>query len=110
MSTLDTVIARKGKSAAGYPGIRRACFLIALDNGGINRDRSEAQWDREFARWIGRRDDKNALAPIDAWLASLTDEALDTVCCGEHSEVAAAMRKAPPFTDDLLNNFFDEVC
>lgn len=91
-----------------YPGIERATLLIALDNGGINRNRSEEQQKAELeAFFVGRRED---LAKIDAWLLSLTNEQLETACCGEHDEMAALLASAPPGTDQFLNDYFDEVC
>lgn len=92
-----------------YPGIRRAALQIAYDNGGINRHREEAQMLREFDRWIARQPNE-ILPDIDAWLASLSGDNLETVCCGEGSEQLAALKTAPPFTHELLNDYFNEVC
>ena len=94
-----------------YPGIARACLLIALDNGGINRDRSEAQQNREMKRWLAKQPE-DVLTAIDAWLSSLSDDDLDTFCCGgeDEPETEAIRATAPLFTDDLLNSYFDEVC
>lgn len=94
-----------------YAGIRKACFLIALDNGGINRERSAAKQGREFDRWIAEQDYPN-LSEIDGWLDAHTEEELEIVCCGGtgESEVEAIRAMAPAFMDDLLNNYFDEVC
>lgn len=92
-----------------YPGIARATLLIALDNGGINRNRSEEQQRVDLAKWIDRGG-HGPLAPIDNWLAGLTNEQLEIVCCGEDRERAAVMVYAPRGTDDLLNAYFDEVC
>lgn len=92
-----------------WAGLARAAFSIAIDNGGINRLRSVAQWRREFLKWAAKRPD-DMLRPIDQWLAALTDEQMETVCCGEASETEAALVSAPAFTDDLLNDYFDEVC
>ncbi|WP_457797666.1 hypothetical protein [Methylocystis sp. S23] len=64
---------------------------------------------REFDAWLIRQPNE-LLAEIDHWLAGLSDADLDTVCCGEESEIAALMESAPPFTDDLLNDYFDKVC
>lgn len=96
---------------AKFPGIRRAALEIALDNGGINRFRSARQQGREFARWLARQPEE-ILAPIDAWLSGLSDEEMFELCCGgqDEPEVEALRRKAPPFTDKLLNDYFDEVC
>lgn len=91
-----------------YPGIAQACLSIALDNDGINRDRSERKWAGDFRRFIATRD---ALLPeIDTWLKGLTDEEFETVCVGEHTEMEELMTTAPAFTADLLNDYFDEVC
>lgn len=97
--------------ASDYPGLAKACLEIALDNGGINRGRSEAQQAREMARWLATQPD-DVLRPIDAWLLTLTEDQMLEVCCGGEGEPEreAAMTGAPPFTDDILNSYFDEVC
>jgi hypothetical protein len=94
-----------------YPGIAAACLLIALDNGGIHRGRSEQQQSREFNKWLAKQDYPN-LHEIDAWLASLSKADLDQFCSGGtgEPETEAIRANAPAFTDDLLNSYFDEVC
>lgn len=94
-----------------YPGIARACLLIALDNGGINRYRSVETQKRDMERWLAKLP-ADILPPIDAWLAALSDEDLDTFCCGgeDESETKVIRATAPPFTDQLLNDYFAEVC
>lgn len=98
-------------SSASFPGIEAACFLVAIDNGGINRERSETQQKREFRKWLSRQDYPN-LAEIDAWLSGLSEEDLELVCVGGtgEPEVEALRAQAPAFFDDLLNTYFDEVC
>ena len=93
-----------------YPGIAAACLAIALDNGGINRTRGAKKWRADYRRWIAKRDGN--LAEIDAWLAALSHDALEMVCAGgqDEPETIAAKADAPPFMDDLLNDYFDEVC
>lgn len=94
-----------------YSGIARACFLIAIDNGGINRGRSEAMQKRDMGRWLAKQP-SDTLPEIDAWLSALSDDDLDTFCCGgeDEPETEAVRATAPPFTDQLLNDYFDEVC
>lgn len=98
-------------SETHYPGIARAALLIALDNGGINRHRSQQQQERERERWLATQPEE-ILASVDAWLATLSDDQLEQVCCGGEGEPEreAVMADAPPFTDELLNSYFDEVC
>lgn len=96
---------------SNYPNIMRACQLIALDNGGINRFRSAEKQEREFTKWLSKQD-YPTLSEIEAWLETLTDgQIYDGVCGGEgEPEQVAVMSSAPPFTDDLLNAYFEEVC
>jgi hypothetical protein len=96
-------------AADRFPGIARAALEIALDNGGINRFRPQEQQRRELSKFLERQP-QEILPPIDAWLTSLSDEDLSTACCGEHSEMEAILASAPPFTDQLLNDYFDEAC
>jgi hypothetical protein len=95
----------------GYPGIERATLLIAIDNGGINRDRSKAQQRRDLAKFLRHQPDE-ILKPVDDWLVTLSEEELDALCCGGRGEpeTDAILDKAPPFADHLLNLYFDEVC
>ncbi len=93
-----------------WPGIQRAALEIALDNGGINRFRSEKQQQREFRRWLEKQP-QELLPAIDAWLSGLSDDDLQTVCSGgEGPEQDALLASGPPFTNQLLNDYFDEVC
>lgn len=96
---------------SGYPGLAKACFQIALDNGGLNRLRPEKQLRRDITRWISAQPTE-VIGPIDAWLSTLTDDDIETVCCGgaDEPEQIALLEKAPPFTDETLNRYFDEVC
>lgn len=97
-------------SSTTFPGIRRAALLIAIDNGGINCIRSEQQQSRELEEWLAKQPPE-VIIPVDAWLATLTEEQLDLVCCGGEGEAdtEAAKLGAPPFTNDVLNSYFDEV-
>lgn len=90
-----------------YPGIARAAHLISLDNGGCNRFRSEVDRLRDLDRFLAQQ--QIDLRQIDEWLGNLSDDDLDEMCCGcfgepRHEEL---LRQAPPFTDTLLNDFFE---
>lgn len=94
-----------------FPGIARATLLIALDNGGINRGRSVQVQRRDLEKFLARQPSE-ILPAIDQWLSGLTKEDLDTFCCGGEGEpeTEALRRRAPAFTDKLLNDYFNEVC
>lgn len=94
-----------------YPGIAKAAQLIALDNGGINCVRSSDLQETEFEMWIAKQPSE-PLHAINAWLLSLTEVQLETVCIGgfDEPETKALIAQSPPFTDDLLVRYFDEVC
>jgi hypothetical protein len=96
---------------AAYPGIRKAALEIALDNGGINRFRTQKQQERELNRWLAKQPSE-ILEPIDAWLSALPEDQLTLVCSGgqDEPETVAAKSDAPPFLDDILNSYFEEVC
>ena len=96
-------------AAKRFPGIARAALEITLDNGGINRNRSEKQQRKELSDFLERQP-QEILPAIDAWLSSLSKEDLEVACTGEHFEMAALLSKAPPFTETLLNDYFDQVC
>lgn len=98
-----------------YPGIVRATVLMALDNGCINRERSEENLTRDLYNWLNDEAvpefgyTPSMLAEIDAWLAQRTDEQLELVCCGEEGEALTATADAPLETDLLLTTLFMEV-
>lgn len=94
---------------AGFQHIKRACQLIARDNGGINRYRTERRQEREMEEWLARQPG-DLLPDIDAWLGSLSDDDFDTVCTGEMSDQDRVLETAPPFTNGLLEAYFYEVC
>jgi len=91
-----------------YPGITRAALLVALDNGGINRDRSREDFESALQFFLGDRTEDN-LPEIDRWLAGLSDDDLDTACCGEETEMLEFLKQSPKGTDALLNAIFEEV-
>jgi hypothetical protein len=90
--------------------IRKACLLISYSNGGVNRYREEHQVLREMQRFIDSRPYNEELKAIDAWLGTLTENQLETVCDGEQSEIDEIMKTAPPFAESLLHEYFEEVC
>jgi len=90
--------------------IRRACLLISRSNGGINRGRSQERVLREMQRFLDMRPYRDDLPAIDSWLATLTPEQFETVCDGEMSEMDAILVNSPPWTNTLLNDYFEEVC
>jgi hypothetical protein len=90
-----------------FPGIALAALEISYDNGGINRDRSEADMFRDLDRCLDTAGmDPGHLHEIDAWLGSLVDDDLGTVCSGEETEMLALLKGGPPFTQQLLNDIF----
>lgn len=98
------------EAIAPYPAIRKACLEIAYDNGGVNRYRPESQVKKEIDSFLSSRPYSDQFAAIDAWLADVTDEEFETVCAGDEVERDAVMRAAPPFTETLLDEYFQEVC
>lgn len=97
--------------ARNYPGIARAALEITLDNGGINIRRSVEQQERDRDKWLAAQPE-DLVRPIDEWLAGLSDDDLRAVCSGgqDEPEQLALLAAAPPFTDDLLNDYFEKVC
>jgi hypothetical protein len=91
-----------------YQNIARACFAICIDNGGINRERSEQQWRDEFAAFINREAwPPEILVAIDAWLGTLAADDLETVCAGVDTEAMTLMESAPPCTQEVLDAYFE---
>lgn len=103
-----------------YPGIASAALLMALDNGGINRDRSQQNlWDTLATFLVLCLQDPphqgvrvmvaGQLKAIDDWLLTLSAEDLDTICAGEQSEAAEITARGPEGVSDFLNMIFDNV-
>ena len=95
---------------SAYSGIRKACFLITLDNGGLNRWRPEKAVHKSITDFLASRAyESSVLATIDSWLSSLSDEGLERACVGEQSEMEAFLTEhSPPFTNALLDEYFED--
>lgn len=89
--------------------IRKACLLISYSNGGVHRGRSERAVKAKIGAFLALLPYADALPAIDTWLATLNSEQLETVCDGEQSERDAIMSNAPPFANQLLDDWF-EIC
>lgn len=92
-----------------WPGIERACLEIAYDNGGVNSMRPEKKVFQECRAFL-EQNDNGYLDQIDAWLAAQTNEAISIIAGGEETEIEDAMQGSPPWTNALLNQYFNEVC
>lgn len=106
----ETAHADKELAMMRYQGILRAAKCIALDHGGIYRGRSVEQQQKEAHAWIERQPSE-LMETIDAWLSTLSDEDMELICCDSEDDRAKTLLvDAPPFTDDTLNKYFEEVC
>ena len=92
-----------------FPGIAKAALLIAYDNGGINRHRTEREARDDLEKFLASQPNE-ILPAIDAWLLSLPADSLELVCAGDQNEADKIMISAPLFTDKLLNDYFEQVC
>lgn len=103
-----------------FPGFTRAALEIAYDNGGINRCCTEEDLKTKLAAWltdlckvrhVGLAGTvASRLGQMDAWLAGLSEEDIDTACAGEDLDMRALLAKAPQGTDKMLTSLFEEVC
>ncbi len=93
-----------------YDAIHRTLLAISLDNGGINRDRSEEQQKLEASEWLDKVKQDNDLNAYEAWLGTKTEEEIETLANGEFHDIEAMMHEAPKGLDDFLNDYFEEVC
>lgn len=93
-----------------YPGIAKATIEMSYANGGISRDRREAEVLKELAKLLTSGVDVAMdLTAISLWLGSLSEDDLLIVVDGEESEQQAILKTAPLGTDQLLNHIFEEV-
>ena len=91
-----------------FPGFTAATLEIARDNGAINRFQTESAVLKRLAKFL-KEQEAGQVHDAEKWLVSLSQDDLETVCSGEHGEAQAIVQNAPPFTDTLLNQIFDEV-
>lgn len=96
---------------ARYPGIAKAALLISHDNGGTHRGRSAARRLGDLARFLSNTELSLDMRAIDDWLNGLSKDDLEEVCCGcqDDDPRKALMDQAPPFTDQLLEDFYHEA-
>lgn len=90
-----------------YPGIAKACLEMSYANGGVNRDRSEADVLDDLRVTLAIIDGFSLdLSAISEWLGALGEDDLLTVVDGEETEANRLVSKAPAGTQALLNAIF----
>lgn len=89
---------------APYDYIEKAALNIWYDNGMINAAEPEAEKRYYLNRWLNTLDG-GLLARVNGELATLTDDQLDIVCCGEETE---ADKLVSSTVSDFLNSIFNE--
>ncbi|CEI54498.1 hypothetical protein [Acinetobacter bereziniae] len=87
-----------------YINIVKAAKEIWYDNGMINRIEPESEKVGLLLNWLQTLD-AGLLEPIELELSKLSEEDLETVCCGEETEQE---RLASLATNEFLNRIFDE--
>lgn len=116
------------KDSATHTGIGRVALEMAYGNDVINQNKSEASFLIEF--WCGfalfliTEIGKNgipaawfvSLSGINEWLATLSEENVETLCCGDIDgkegvvEAILGTASQPQRTKDLLGVIFGLVC
>lgn len=97
-------------SFSSHPMLKAVCLSIACDNGLINRFVPEATYLNKAERIVfALAHPPEALAEIEAWIATLTEDERETLAAGEHNDVQALIARAPhgAFLDDILNDAFE---
>lgn len=90
-----------------YPCLRRACLMIALDNGWINRYNPREQ-QAGFSLWLVNQP-RSALDMAETVLMKLSKSALEDFAIGGSDERLAVATKynIPIEVDDLLDDYFN---
>lgn len=96
------------KLSRRYSNISRAALAISYDNGGINRDRPKTRMLATLDQFLAAQDG-DSLPRIDAWLATLSADDMETVCAGEETDRLAILQSSPPGTEEMLVKVFEEV-
>lgn len=97
-----------------YPGIKKAALEIAYDNGMINRFVSPETFLKSCNPALSATGvDVSDLKKLDDWLMGLDNQDLETVCCGEQTDMEGISLTCPTGGPDnvklvfLLNDIFD---
>lgn len=90
-----------------HPNIYKASAHMARSNGGINRFRTEDDFKDALAKVMMHS--PHDLDAIDQWLSTRTDAQIETLVDGEQSEMQRELEGAPPGTDMLLNDIFEDA-
>lgn len=86
-----------------YPAIHTAACHIALDNGAINRTTSSKEvLERMYEAAL--KEHKELLPQTEAFLAALSEDDLEELCCGEEGVV-----EAPEFVSNVLLAMFNRI-
>lgn len=91
-----------------FEGIKTASLEIAYDNGMINIQSSEEKFLQETEEVLKKYQDR-PLQAWDEWLLSISPSELNTVCCGEYSDMQKVMSHCPSGEGlgSLLNDIFE---
>lgn len=95
---------KKSLIEVDYSNIVKAAKEIWYDNGMINRMELESEKVELLLNWLQTLD-SNLLETIELELSKLSEEDLETVCCGEEIEQE---RLASKSVNEFLNRIFDE--
>lgn len=87
-----------------FKSIKKAAQEIWYDNGMINRLEPLGEKLELLSKWLLKQDEI-ILMKIESELSALSDDDLETVCCGEESEQE---RLASNLVNEFLNQIFDE--
>lgn len=87
-----------------YPTIFWSALSIWYDNGMINRFEPEIDKVNALSKWMKSLDEEY-LKAIETNLSSISQDDLQTVCCGDEFE---GMQLVNALSHELLNKIFDE--
>jgi hypothetical protein len=93
-----------------YPYIKKAALILAYDNDMINREEPEDLFLANCAMSLASVTHLE-LIQLDEWLQTLTDEQMETLVCGEESEMRALEALCPTGGPDNqpLSKIFDDI-
>ena len=92
-----------------YPAIDKATLEMTYDNGGVNRDRTEADMLLALDQCLHRHAVDYDLHAINYWIESLSTEDLVTVVAGEQDDQDRLLEDAPEGTSEVLLAIFEDV-
>lgn len=98
-----------------FPTLFKSAVILANDAGLINREAPVDLCEEGLAQFVGQEcTNTQDFMDLEKWLASLSEEDLNTVLIGSCAEMQSVLDRAPVFEDTtvdvMLDDLYDILC